>query len=154
LAGSTGGYANGTGAAAQFLNPQGVAVDSSGNVYVADGNNNRIRKITPGGVVTTLAGSGTAAFADGTGATASFKAPVSVAVDAANNIYVADSGYSYIREVSPGGVVTTLAGSGTAAFADGTGVNASFSAPRGIAADSAGNVYVADSTNKRIRLVR
>jgi prepilin-type N-terminal cleavage/methylation domain-containing protein len=154
LAGSgVAGSAEGTGTAAQFSNSFGIAVDSSGNVYVADTNNQRIRKITPGGVVMTLAGS-TGGYANGTGAAAQFLNPQGVAVDSSGNVYVADGNNNRIRKITPGGVVTTLAGSGTAAFADGTGVNASFSAPRGIAADSAGNVYVADSTNKRIRLVR
>jgi sugar lactone lactonase YvrE len=153
LAGSAQGYADGTGAAASFNNPVGLAVDAAGNVYVADTGNQRIRKVTPAGVVTTLAGSGTSAFADGTGAAASFSIPLGVAVDTAGNVYVGDGGNNRIRKVTPAGAVTTLAGSGTGAFADGSGAAASFQGPSGIAVDGSGNVYVADQTNQRIRFV-
>ena len=154
LAGSgVGTFADGTGTAASFYNPNGVAVDSSGNVYVADWGNNRIRKITPAGVVTTFAGSGSYSFADGTGTAASFKLPFGVAVDSSGNVYVADSDNHRIRKITPAGVVTTLAGSGNATFADGTGTAASFYGPRGLAVDSSGNVYVAEYTNHRIRKI-
>ena len=153
LAGSTQGYGDGTGAAASFSGPVGVAVDGAGNVYVADAGNQRIRKVTAAGVVTTLAGSGNAGFADGTGAAASFAVPLGVAVDAAANVYVADGANNRIRKVTPAGVVTTLAGSGTGGFADGPGATASFQGPSGVAVDGNGNVYVADQTNQRIRFV-
>jgi len=154
LAGSTtAGYTDGTGAAASFHLPSGVAVDASGNVYVADANNNEIRKITPAGVVTTLAGSTTAGHADGTGAAASFNYPQGVAVDASGNVYVADYNNHEIRKITPAGVVTTLAGSITAGHANGTGPAASFYYPSGVAVDASGNVYVADSSNHEIRKI-
>jgi hypothetical protein len=152
-------FANGIGTDASFCNPLGVAVDSSGNVIVADTNNNRIRKVTPGGVVSTIAGNGSAEFADGTGTGASFKGPSGVAVDASGNVVVADGANNRIRIVTPGGVVTTLAGDGFGAssyrgrWVDGTGVGASFFGPRGIAFDARGNVIVADVFNDRIRRV-
>ena len=114
LAGSAGGSGNtdGTGAAASFNRPYGVATDSSGNVYVADTNNHTIRKITPAGVVTTVAGSaGVRGSADGTGAAASFNNPYGVATDSSGNVYVADTSNHTIRKITPAGVVTTLAGS-------------------------------------------
>jgi sugar lactone lactonase YvrE len=157
LAGSPGvpGSADGTGSAAQFNYPFSVAVDSAGNVYVADNNNHTIRKITSGGVVTTLAGSaGAIGFANGTGSAARFNYPGGVAVDSAGNIYVADTYNHTIRQITSAGVVTTLAGShGAAGSADGTGSDARFYYPYGVAADSAGNVYVADSYNGTIRKI-
>jgi hypothetical protein len=143
LAGSTEGYADGTGTAARFFWPDGVAVDTAGNVYVADSMNNRIRKISPTGVVTTLAGDGTEGYADGTGLAARFYRPEGVAVDTADNVYVVDGG-NRIRKISPAGVVTTLAGDGTNGYADGTGTEAKFGALYGVAVDTAGNVYVFD----------
>ena len=147
------GYTDGSGSAAQFANPWGVTVDGGGNVYVADYSNNRIRKITSAGLVTTLAGSGTATFADGNGSAASFKQPKGVAVDGSGNVYVADAGNSRIRKITPSGLVTTLAGSGTATYADGTVSAAGFNHPTGVAVDGSGNVYVMDENNHRIRII-
>ena len=141
------GFADGTGDAAQFSGPYGVAVDPSGTVYVADTYNRRIRKISPEGMATTLAGSGTYGFADGTGEVAQFGTPHGVAVDSSGIVYVADS--NRIRKITPAGVVTTLAGSGTGGSADGTGAAAQFDGPIGVAVDSAGTVYVADSNRIR-----
>jgi len=153
LSGSQYGFADGIGTAARFSSPRGVAVDASGNVYVADYDNNRIRKITAAGVVTTLAGSGRYDFADGIGTAAQFYQPTGVAVDASGNIYVADRGNNRIRKITPTGVVTTLAGLGTQGFVDGTGTSARFYNPLGVAVDTSGNVYVADTGNERIRKV-
>jgi sugar lactone lactonase YvrE len=158
LAGSAtdSGSADGTGAAARFNGPDGVAVDEAGDAFVADRHNNTIRKITPAGVVTTLAGSAAAysGSADGTGATASFNFPCGVAVDGAGNIFVADSFNDTIRMVTPAGVVTTLAGSaGSLGSTDGAGVAARFDRPSGVAGDGAGNLFVADMGNDTIRKI-
>ena len=153
LAGSS-GTANGTGSMARFNGPTGVAVDSAGNVYVADFLNNRIRKVTAAGVVATLAGSGNFGSTDGTGSAARFSFPTGVAVDANGNVYVADAGNSSIRKVTPAGVVTTLAGlDGSHGSADGTGSAAQFDVPYGVAVDNAGNVYVTDNGNHNLRKV-
>ena len=146
---------DGTGSAARFSGPSSVAVDNAGNVFVADSENHTIRKVTPAGVVTTLAGlAGTQGSADGTGSAARFFGPSGVAVDIMDNVYVADSGNFTIRKVTPAGVVTTLAGlAGTQGSADGTESAARFFGPSGVAVDIMGNVYVADSGNFTIRKV-
>jgi serine/threonine-protein kinase len=145
------GSSSGTGANASFYGPTGIAFDASGNLYVADFRNNMIRKITAGGLVTTLAGNLIPGSANGNGTYASFNQPTGVAVDNAGNVYVADDGNHLIREISPAGLVTTLAGSGLPGSADGTGNLASFNFPQGIAVDASGNVYVADYGNNTIR---
>ncbi len=149
------GSADGTGSAARFNNPSGVATDSSGNVYVADYNNSTIRKITPAGAVTTLAGlAGSLGSVDGTGSAARFRNPSAVATDSSGNVYVADYNNSTIRKITPAGVVTTLAGlAGIIGSADGTGSAAQFNLPNGVATDSSGNIYVADSGNATIRKI-
>ena len=152
LAGSASGYTDGTGTSAKFKNPYGVAVDGAGNVYVADRSNHRIRKITTSGVVSTLAGS-SQGYTDGTGTSAQFYYPSGVAVDSAGNVYVADKDNHRIRKITTSGVVSTLAGSGTSGYADGTGTSAKFNYPFGVAVDGAGNVYVADYVNHRIRKI-
>jgi hypothetical protein len=156
FAGSAGqaGSADGVGAAAQFNNPMGVAVDASGNVYVADELNSTIRKITPAAEVTTFAGlAGQAGSTDGTGSNARFKFPRGIAVGPSGNVYVADTGNHAIRKITPGGVVTTLAGDGLAGFADGSGTGAKFNFPGSVAVDAGENIFVADSNNNRIRMV-
>jgi sugar lactone lactonase YvrE len=147
------GFADGTGAEASFNTPQGVAVDASGNVYVSESGNHRIRRITPSGLVSTLAGSGKPGCADGTGAEACFKSPTGIALDAVGNVYVSDTGNHQIRKITPSGVVTTLAGSGKPGFQDGQGTKASLNFPLGLAVDRNGNIYVADMGNHRIRKI-
>ncbi|WP_323027112.1 IPT/TIG domain-containing protein [Gelidibacter japonicus] len=151
LSGSTLGFADGPGATAQFYDPIGIAVDGQGNVYVGDSNNNRIRKIAPNGLTSTLAGS-TYGFADGVGAVAKFNAPYGVAVDDQGNVFVADLYNHKIRKVTSNGVVSTLAGSAKG-FADGMGIAAQFNFPSGITVDNRGNVYISDSNNHKIRKV-
>jgi sugar lactone lactonase YvrE len=149
------GSADGTGAAARFAAPTAIAVDARGNAYVTDLLDNTVRKITPAGVVTTLAGlAGQRGSADGIGAAARFDAPLGVAVDAAGTVYVADGFNQTIRKITPAGEVTTLAGTaGARGSADGTGSAARFSTPSGVAVDGAGNVYIADTDNHAIRKV-
>lgn len=156
LAGSAAfGHANGTGAAASFYYPEDVAVDVLGNVYVADQYNNMIRKITPAGVVTTLAGSTVSGRSNGTGPEASFSWPQGVTVDVSGNVYVADGSNNMIRKITPAGVVTTLAGNGNGwnGSYNGTGAFASFYFPTGVALDTSGNIYVADEWNNMIRKI-
>jgi RHS repeat-associated protein len=211
LAGISGvvGSANGTGTVATFNAPMGLGIDAAGNIYVADRFNYLIRKITPAGVVSTLAGNGTRGFVDGPAASAEFYEPMDVKVDAAGNVFVADygnycirkitptgvvstvvgqarvyghadgqgtaatlncpvglafdsttgnlvisdQGNSEIRVMTPGGLVSTLAGSITPGFADGIGSAARFNVPRQVAVDASGNIYVADYTNNRIRRI-
>lgn len=156
LAGNIDGRGNvdGVGTSAGIDYPYGTAVDSSGNVYVADSGNHSIRKITPAGVVTTIAGTGSAGSSDGTGTAASFNWPADVGVDSSGNVYVADQNNNTIRKITPAGVVTTFAGSASASGAtDGTGTAARFSCPQGLTVDSTGNVFVADSCNNTIRKI-
>ncbi len=157
LAGVAGeaGFANGTGAAAQFSFPSGIAVDGTGNLYVSDSGNNVIRKVTPSGVVTTLAGTaGASGSTDGTGAAVRFNVPDGIALDASGNVYIADTVNNTVRKMTPSGVVTTLAGTaGVSGSNDGTGAAAQFNGPFGIAVDGSGNVYVSDRNNCTIRKI-
>lgn len=150
------GAADGTGKAALFWSPSGIAVDAQGYVYVADTDNNTIRKISPLGVVTTLAGlAGRAGTTDGTGSAARFTNPVGITVDKAGNVYVGDSYNHLIRKITPAGVVSTVGGSmGLSGNANGTGTSARFSYPHGLAIDPLGRLLVADSGNQVIRVGR
>ncbi|HUJ44066.1 MAG TPA: immunoglobulin domain-containing protein [Opitutaceae bacterium] len=149
------GDADGSGGAARFNYPSGVAVDGAGNVYVADTYNDTIREITAAGVVTTVAGSpGISGATDLAGQSALFNQPCGVAIDAAGNIYVADTGNGTIRQIGPGGVVRTVAGvAGIAGWGDGPGSSALFNQPRGVAVDASGNVFVADTGNGTLRKI-
>ncbi|ANJ73375.1 hypothetical protein K6V72_19225 [Ralstonia insidiosa] len=149
----TGSEADGTGTAASFSSPIGITFDSTGNLYVVDTSGNTIRKITPAGVVTTLAGSGAVGSADGIGTAATFWQPYGVAIDGAGNLYVTDVANQKIRKITPAGVVTTLAGSGTVGATDGPGALATFNLPRGIAVDNNGYVYVAEQSGCKIRKI-
>jgi len=157
FAGKTGasGSADGIGSAARFSEPRGIAIDANDNLYVADEGNSNIRKITPGGIVSTLAGAaGQTGHRDGAGTAARFAAPRDLAADAAGTIYVADTDNHCIRRISSAGVVSTLSGqAGQPGLMDGEGDIARFSEPRGIAIDPLGNVYVADTGNRAIRRI-
>ena len=146
----TAGFNNGNGGAAQFFNPGGIAIDQQGNLYVSDRGNYRIRKITPGGQVSTFAGSGLQGDEDGTAALARFNAPLDLVIDNEGNLYVTDN--HRIRKISAQGVVSTVAGS-TPGYADGDGVSAKFYYPAGMGLDAQGNIYVGDLLNNRIRKI-
>lgn len=151
LAGGNEGFADGAGAQASFNTPSAIAIDKQGNLYVADTGNNRIRKITPEGVVTTVAGDGTAGYADGPAAQARFNGPIGVTVDQHGNLYVADTYNDRIRKISTDGQVTTTAGSGQPGYADGAATSALFDTPCGVAVASDGSLIVADTGNRQLR---
>ena len=147
--------ANGMTTTSRFYAPQNVASDTSGNLFVADTQNSVLRMITPAGVVSTLAGTpGVFGSAEGSGPTVMFSSPQGVAVDNNGNIYVADTGNNTIRKITSGGSSSTLAGAaGNPGNQDGSGTNAQFYHPEGLAVDGGGNVYVADSWNHTIRKI-
>ncbi len=147
------GSTDGTGTAARFNIPLGIAIDKNDNVFVTDAQNNKIRKITPAGVVTTLAGSGAVGSADGTGAAASFNGVWGMGIDANDNLYVCDVQNYKIRKVTPAGVVTTFAGTGTIGDLDGPALSAKFNGVIGIVADQNGNFYVTDEGNNKIKMI-
>jgi sugar lactone lactonase YvrE len=147
------GWIDGAALDARFRYPSSVAVDLNGNVFVSDIDNNRIRKITPGGIVSTLAGQDSIGYTDGTGSAASFGSIWDIAVDSSGNVYAAEYRYNLIRKITPAGVVTTLAGSGSRASVDGTGPAASFDKPIGVAVDAGGNVFVSENSGNKIRMI-
>jgi gliding motility-associated-like protein len=152
FAGSGGaGFVNGVGPTASFNQPSDVVADPSGNIYVVDAGNNVIRKITPGGLVSTFAGDGAAGATNGLGVLASFNAPKAVAIDGSLNLYITDSGNNLIRKITPAGQVSTLAGTGTAGATNGPAGSATFTHPAGLTVDQLGNVYIADVLDNQIR---
>jgi sugar lactone lactonase YvrE len=147
------GFANGTANTAAFKDPYGLATDAAGNLYVADSDNNLIRKVTPEGIVSTVAGDGSIGFKNGPAATAQFDYPHGLVLDAAGNIYVADAGNSMIRKITPAGIVSTFAGNGKQGLINGAGNTAEFSFPADLAIDAAGNLFVTDGNNQCIRKI-
>jgi gliding motility-associated-like protein len=148
------GSAEGVGVSASFYVPQGITCDPLGNLYVIDNRNHKIRKVTPQGVVSTFAGIGTLGSADGNASQASFNNPTFICIDLTGNLYIADGGNFKIRKITADGWVSTIAGSGLRGFADGKGINASFSVINGLTVDAFGNIYVADTfNNQRIRRI-
>lgn len=152
LAGSISGFADGLGAMAMFDSPSGICVDSDGNLFVADALNNRIRKISPAGVVTTFAGNGVRSNYDENGVKVGFYGPLGIHIDADGNINVADTYNHSIRKITPSGWVSTFAGSGSG-DSDGLRLVAKFAGPNGLCTDAAGNIYVVDRLNGKIRKI-
>lgn len=151
-AGGRRGFADGAAATATFDTPSGLAVDSGGTIYVADTGNNAIRRITPDGQVSTMAGDGTPGYRDGRGREARFNGPIGIAVDAAGRVIVADTYNDRIRAIDADGTVRTIAGSSTGAT-DGAGAEGRFDTPCGVAVDRGGNILVADTGNGLIRTI-
>jgi sugar lactone lactonase YvrE len=155
----SGGYSgdNGPAISAQIVEPSGIAVDSQGNVYIADSGNNRVRKVNPGGTITTIAGNGQYGYlGDGGPATnASFKGPSSVAVDSAGNVFVSDYNNCVLRRIDPSGIVATIAGTGQCGDAGdgGPAASASISRPYGVAVDSSGRIYIVEGDTNRVRVL-
>ena len=151
---TTGGFDNGTIGNATFNSPYGMCIDKNNNIYIADAGNNCIRKInTVNGIVTTLAGTGTAGWRDGAAAQAKFSSPADLCIDDSGNVYISDFLNQRIRKLSFDGYVTTVAGTGTAGYIDGDHSTARFNYPRGICRDISGNLFIADSWNHRIRKI-
>lgn len=153
IAGSTEGFADGDALHAQFNTPSGIAIDKNGNLIIADTSNNRIRKLSADGKVTTLAGSGAVGHKDGSATEAEFDGPIAVAVDKRGNVFVADSYNDLIREITADGNVITIAGTGSPGLNDGNASMAAFNTPSGVAVDRQSNLFVADTGNSAIRKI-
>jgi DNA-binding beta-propeller fold protein YncE len=153
FAGGTQGFADGVGTGARFAYPRDVAADAAGNLYVADATNRRIRKITPEGRVTTLAGQGGRGARDGVGTSATFHSPWGLDVSPDGTVFVADCGNHTIRRVAPDGRVSTLAGTTQRGYANGRGPAVRFYLPRDVAVAEGGTLFVADAGNHRVRRV-
>ena len=153
LAGGSEGFADGAGASASFNTPSALVFGPDGNLYVADTGNNRIRKITPDGTVSTVAGDGTAGYVDGPAAKAQFNGPIGLSISREGDIYVADTYNDVIRMITTEGEVTTVAGGGTPGYADGEQKLALFDTPSGIIVVENSSLIVADTGNRRLRKV-
>ena len=147
------GSADAVGANASFNYPSGIVADSSGNLFIADTGNSKIRKITPAGVVSTIAGGDSNGSTDAVGTDASFNFPSGIAIDSNNNLFVTDAGNNKIRKITPSGVVSTIAGSGLSGSTDAVGTDASFFYPSGITVDSSDNLFITDFTSSKIRKI-
>jgi sugar lactone lactonase YvrE len=147
---------NGPATSAQLFNPRNLAVDTSGNIYIAD-NNNVIRKVNTSGIITTVAGTGAPGYSgdNGPASSAHLNGPEGMTVDASGNIYIADNFNNRIRKVNTGGIITTVAGNGTSGYSGdkGPASGAQLNGPVGVAIDASGNLYIADGGNDRIRKV-
>jgi ABC-type branched-subunit amino acid transport system substrate-binding protein len=147
------GYRDGPGSQARFNGPEGLTVDGQGNIYLTELLGNRIRRISPDGIVSTLAGTGVAGYRDGPAFSAQFDNPSGIVLDSSGNLIVADGFNHCIRVVHPDGIVSTLAGDGKAGYRDGPAAQAQFNLPIGVALSPSGVLYVADSGNNRIRAI-
>ena len=153
LAGGSEGFADGAGPSASFNTPSALALGPDGNLYVADTGNNRIRKITPDGMVSTVAGNGNAGYVDGPAATAQFNGPIGLTVSSSGDIYVADTYNDVIRMITTEGQVTTIAGGGIPGYADGEQKLALFDTPSGIIVVENSSLIIADTGNRRLRKI-
>ena len=155
----TAGYSGDEGPAtsAELTSPAGLALDSSGNLYIGDRGNNTVRKVTPAGVISTVAGNGTGGYSgdNGPATSAELNAPYGVIIDASDNLYIAEYSGQRVRKVTHAGTITTIAGNGTAGYSgdDGPAASATLNGPLDVAIDLSGNLYIADAQNSRVRMV-